>query len=568
MIGPHHDGSELYVPVRPALGATVPVLVRVPHDHPVERIHLRSTYDGDTRIVPARPVRRDAEAVWWQADLLVHNPRTRYRFRIDESWLHAGGLVEHDPTDATDFQLTVYGRPPAWLRDAVIYQIFPDRFARSGRVNEANPGWAVPAAWDEPVVHHGPDTGRQLYGGDLHGVTERLDHLAKLGVDVLYLTPFFPAGSNHRYDAATFEHVDPLLGGDAALIELTTRAHRRGMRVIGDLTTNHTGASHEWFPERGAYYYLREDGGYASWFGVPSLPKLNWGSPELRAELARVAGRWLREPYNLDGWRVDVANMTGRLGAEEHNQAAARTIRAALPDGKLLIAEHFHDHTADVPGDGWHAVMNYAGFAKPVWSWLTPGSGFVFPGEAGPLRPRAGRLVARTMREFAAAVPWSVSEANVNLISSHDVPRARTTLGSDALVAVAAGLLMTYPGTPMLFMGDEFGLEGLDGEHARTPMPWDREPPPLWEVYRDLIALRRSSHALRHGGLRWGPVGDDVLVFLRESPRERLLVLAARAPYEPLDLPLGPNLYGGADQADGFGPTFQVWRLAQPAHSG
>ena len=112
------------------------------------------------------------------------------------------------------------------------------------------PDWAVPARWTEPVYRvRGQDQGKQLYGGDLDGITDHLDHLERLGADVLYLTPFFPARSNHRYDASTFDRVDPVLGGDDALGRLTAEAHRRGMRVIGDITTNHTGDSHEWFVE-------------------------------------------------------------------------------------------------------------------------------------------------------------------------------------------------------------------------------------------------------------------------------------------------------------------------------
>ncbi len=129
-----------------------------------------------------------------------------------------------------------------------MYQVFPDRFARSAAADDREaPGWAEPAAWDDPVAHVGPSTSRQFYGGDLAGVAEHLDHLVDLGVNLLYLTPVFPARSNHRYDALSFDHVDPLLGGDEALAALVEAAHARGIRVIGDLTTNHSGDAHEWF---------------------------------------------------------------------------------------------------------------------------------------------------------------------------------------------------------------------------------------------------------------------------------------------------------------------------------
>lgn len=152
------------------------------------------------------------------APVEVRNPVSNYRFLLTGArgtrWLTAAGTVDHDVPDNGDFKLVSYAPPPAWARDAVIYQIFPDRFARSAAADaRAVPDWAVPCDWDTPVVGRGPQTPYQFYGGDLDGITERLDHLDRLGVNTVYLTPFFPARSNHRYDAASFDAVDPLLAG-------------------------------------------------------------------------------------------------------------------------------------------------------------------------------------------------------------------------------------------------------------------------------------------------------------------------------------------------------------------
>lgn len=235
--------------------------------------------------------------------------------------------------------------------------------------------------------------GRQLYGGDLDGVVEHLDHIQALGATTVYLTPFFPARSNHRYDASTFTAVDPVLGGDAALARLADAVHERGMTLLGDFTTNHTGAAHEWFlaaradpaaPERDHYFWLSDTDAdtdaesldYVAWLGVPSLPKLNYASTQLRQRVfddpQGVVRRWLG-PRGLDGWRVDVANMTGRQGVQDLNHEVAAQMRAAMVDQHpeaLLVGEHCHDYTLDVPGDGWHGVMNYAGFCRPLWTWL------------------------------------------------------------------------------------------------------------------------------------------------------------------------------------------------------
>ncbi|WP_407317404.1 glycoside hydrolase family 13 protein [Isoptericola halotolerans] len=615
---PHHDGSSVHVAGgTPALGDTVPVRVRVPKASGVRGVWLRSVRDGEPRVTPARHDGGTADEDVYVADVVVHNPVTSYRFLLGYPggyrWLDGRGVHDRDVSDAGSFRLTTSAPAPAWLADGPVYQIFPDRFARSAEASSRPvPDWAVPAAWDDEPAGEGTLAGTQLYGGDLDGIVAHLDHLAALGVGTVYLTPVFPGRSNHRYDASTFDRVDLLLGGDAAYARLAREVHARGMRLMGDITTNHTGAGHEWFtraladprsaehemyvwaPPGGPDVATTPDGtGYAAWLGFGSLPKLDWSAPEtwrrmVTGEDAPIT-RYLREPFRLDGWRVDVANMTGRWGGADRAHAVARELRAAVvrerPDG-ALVAEHFHDATADLQGDGWHANMNYTGFTRPAWSWLavdgSPAGAHGLP--VGAVR-RPGHAMVAAMREFDAAVPWSVTARQWNLLGSHDTPRLRTVVGSAELVEVGATLLFTYPGTPVVFAGDEVGATGDNGEHARTTMAWDqgaRGGGPRWDdatfaVYRRLSALRRGSSALRDGGIRWAVVADDAVAFLRESPTERVLVVLARGPWEGAVLPrhlLAPGaspepLYGDVGlrvTADGIvvpgdGPGVGVHRL-------
>ena len=238
--------------------------LRVPADLPLDDVHVRTVADGEPEFVPAvvDAARSDGADTWWRARLPCHNPVTSYRWILTGgptgyAWLNGTGLHLRDVPDTNDFRLVAHDRPPPdWPLDTVVYQVFPDRFAKSSRSVLAAAGaqprarLGGPRALDGAGLRvRGQDQGKQLYGGDLDGITDHLDHLERLGTDVLYLTPFFPARSNHRYDASTFERVDPVLGGDDALRRLTAEAHRRGMRVIGDITTNHTGDSHEWFVE-------------------------------------------------------------------------------------------------------------------------------------------------------------------------------------------------------------------------------------------------------------------------------------------------------------------------------
>lgn len=605
----HHDGSELYVPrSTPRLGDRVPVRLRVPGAGSERAVWVRTVRDGEPRLVEARLERSDEHERWYVADLPVHNPVMQYRFLLDEPggyrWVDGRGVHARDVSDAGDFRLTVHDPAPGWLDTAVVYQVFPDRFARAagyGAPPADVPGWAEPARWDDEPAAHGRAAATQLYGGDLGGVERHLDHLQRLGVDTLYLTPIFPARSNHRYDATSFAHVDPLLGGDEALVSLSAALHARGMRLVGDITTNHTGSGHEWFRaaqedrashEAGFYYWSETPPGYVGWLEHASLPKLNYTAPGLAARMVEgpdsVLGRWLQPPFALDGWRVDVANMTGRHAADDLTVAIARTARAtmrALNPDAVLVSEHFHDASADLGVGGWDVNMNYSAFTRPLWTWLVePGSTLPFLGMPVPIPRLPGGAAVATMREFDSTVPWAVTRHQWNMLGSHDTARIRTVTGSRDLVTVAAAALFTYPGTPVVFAGDEGGATGTNGEHARSTMPWDQIAAgggPRWdadtfEVYRELIALRRSSRALREGGLRWAVVDDDALVFLRETADERMLVLLARAPWSGATLPRhlvgsdAVNLFGGAElevrdsalRLPGDGPGAQVWRLA------
>jgi alpha-glucosidase len=563
---PHHDGSPLYVSnPAPDLGDTVTVRLRIPRAFgDVTMVRTRANPDQEPRFGDAKPLGAAAGTfdgyVWWAADLVVENPVHGYRFLLTMAdgghwWLNASGLHDIETLDSEDFKLVAHPAPPAWAATSVMYQVFPDRFARSAAADRREaPDWAIPAEWDDAVDQLPPGRSHQFYGGDLDGITEHLDHLERLGITLLYLTPVFPGRSNHRYDAAGFTEVDPLLGGDAALIRLVEAAHARGLKVIGDLTSNHSGDGHEWFqaahlsptaPESAFYYWLDpEQHDYMSWLGVPELPKFNWNSAELRRRFIdgpdSVVARWLESPFNLDGWRIDVANMTGRLGNEDHNAQVRQTIRRTMigvnPD-TILLGEFTNDASADFQGDAWHGAMTYANFTRPLWAWLcrpdqVP-SFFGLP--LGTIPTHTGEQFHRAHTRFAAGFPWRTRLATMNALDTHDTARFRTHADTEA-VPVAVGLSVTLPGIPVVFAGDEFGLVGVDGEHSRTPMPWGSATEPdvaaTIDLYSALIGLRRGHEALSTGGLRWLHVGEDALVYVRESEQESVLLLATRAAAE------------------------------------
>ena len=609
---PHHDGSPAHVEVAagqplpaPALGDQVAVRLEVPHAAGIDRVHVRTVCDGEPEVHAARHLVTDGGADLYEATVTVANPVTRYRWLVDgpggTGWVTQLGLVEHDVADTHDFRLVASPPPPSWVADAVLYQVFPDRFARAGASDDW-PVWSQPAGWDEAVEATYPASMRQLYGGDLPGIVDRVDHLVELGVTGIYLNPIFPAPENHRYCAASFAEVDPFLGGDTALAALTAALHDRGLTVIGDLTLNHSGDTHPWFQraiadpdsvEAGFYHWIEYPHRYHSWAGVPTLPKFDHRDPQLRQRLyegpGSVAARYLAAPFHLDGWRIDAANMAGRCGDVDVSQQVQETLLTTARDTRddaYLLAEHCHDATEDLQGLGWHGTMDYTGFTRPAWSWLRADDVEVdLLGLPVPVPQRRGADVVRTITEVRGQLPWRSQVASLTPLGSHDTSRWAHVTGDRDRRHVGIAWQLTFPGVPSVQWGDELGLAAADAEAGRIPMPWDQ--PDRWDHdtlawTRRLIALRRGHVALRHGGLRWLHIDDDHLLFLRPHPDERVLVQLTRAgaPAVQLDaralrLTAGEPLldHGAIGDAEARhltvpaadAPTARVWRFPGPA---
>jgi alpha-glucosidase len=603
---PHHDGSALYVERTDwRVGGSARVRVRVPHASGVDAMAVRYTHDGEQACIPMAQENVSELETWWGCDVPLTNPLVSYRFLLSrsgnpDSWLNGTGVHTHDTPDSDDFVLRPNVSYPVWPLQSVVYQLFPDRFATSG-LDVETPEWARRRSWNE--LPQGPDWSSELFGGDLYGAAEHLDHVARLGADVVYLTPIFTARSAHRYDAATFDEVDPLLGGNAALDMLTKQAHAWNMRVMGDLTLNHCGAAHPWYQagshdarakEREYFYFEPGEDGVerpATWLGVSSLIKLNFASNRLRDEMYRsessVAKKWLRGENGMDGWRIDVANMAARRGEHDVSHEVSREFVAACHEEKsdtYVVGEHFQDGRADLAAGGWHGVMAYSAFTRPVWAWLRADAlpvGFPnsFLGSAFGVPKRDGVSMVSAMRAFTAGVPFDAVLRSWLILDSHDTPRFHELVGDQAKTKVGVGLQMTMPGVPMVWMGDEIGMGGVTcGEDSRRPMPWENESSwdnDLFEWYRRCISIRRSSDALAHGSLRWLHVGSDVVVYLRETTDDRLLCCASRAVHAPVQLPaamlqcekiltvLGepPTSLDGRIVLPAGGPAFHVWRL-------
>lgn len=558
----HHDGSGRYVKTVSGreldFGEDVVVRLRVGVDAPVERVLLRTCPDGEQAFVEMRP-EPGAACRWWTATLTLGMPATLYRFGLFAEdgvyWYNGGGLQRHVPADAEDFRLLADYKAPRWVRNAVFYQIFPDRFCDGEPGSNVRDGefsyrgeTARARGWGGTPLRHTGAAMVEFFGGDLVGVEEKLDYLVDLGVNALYINPVFSAFSNHRYDVVDYDNVDVHLGGNGALASLRRATRERGMRYILDIVPNHCGVEHPWFREAQAdphastasyFTFHKHPEEYLAWLGVKSLPKFNYGSQALRDRMYQgqqsVFRKWLRPPYAADGWRIDVANMLARQGANQLGLEVASGIRWAVkeenPDA-LLVGEHFFDGTDQLQGTCWDAMMNYAGFAQPLWYWLA-GYHLRAHGTAGTVRsnvPWPAAALAGSWSAFRAPIPWALARQQFNLLGSHDTGRIRTVAGDDALNRLAVGVLMTYVGVPCVYYGDEIGLTGEDGDAARGCMPWD---PAAWDTdlrgfYQRLIALRKTAPALLDGGFQMLAVEADTIAYIRDAEDDLIVVIAHR----------------------------------------
>ena len=562
--------SVLHFPTRdylsnpyPALGETISIRLRAPIDAPIEQVVLRTFPNGEQQLTEMQPEGEEAGWLWWSAKLTVLEHRVPYRFAIQTKevvwWLNAAGVSQKLPFDLFDFKLLADTPPISWLQNTVFYQIFPDRFANGDPSNdpqqEALPyqNWHRQTfPWGQPAPHE-PGL-LPFYGGDLPGIQQHIDYLEQLGVNALYLNPIFTAFTNHRYDVCDYFHVDPVVGGDEALVDLAQALHVRGMRYILDIVPNHCGIGHPWFQkarqdpssQEAQYFFIDHEADfYESWLGFGSLPKLNYRSPELCKLM--FAGEqsafryWLRPPFEADGWRVDAGNMLARQNDQQLGHTIIPQIRQAVKQTKpeaYLMAENFFEASAQLQGDQWDGVMNYFGFYNPLFFWLKPFSQTAvgWKGKLAAEQPWLTEVVLKAWQETLAAIPWALALQQFNLISSHDISRALTALGGDKqLLRLAAVIQFTFPGVPCLYYGDEIGLEDAESFGSRNCFPWDESSwdQDLLNFYKRLIALRKRHPVLAEGAFQVLYGAEDMLLYQRVLGDEHVLVSANRAP-QPL----------------------------------
>ncbi len=475
-----------------------------------------------------------------------------------------GGEGELRSYQGPSFQMTVY-KPraikPDWYRGGIVYQIFPDRFARGAewreRVTQAlaherkGPGRALVEDWTTPVRYEKDELGRivrwDFYGGTLSGIRENLSYLHDMGVTVIYLNPIFEAASNHRYDTADYLHIDPMLGDEEEFSALCLEAHNFGISIILDGVFNHTGCDSRYFNKYGNYdtlgayqspdspyrswYHFSEDGyDYSSWWGVGDLPDLNEEDPGYRELVFGKDGvirHWLRA--GASGWRLDVADELPDDFLVELKKAALKE----RPDA-LVLGEVWEDASNKISygklrryflGDELDCCMNY-NLRAPLISYIM-GWG------------NAAELAERIESMHENYPPDAFAEA-LNMLGTHDTERLLTILGgapdsgslsdeerfryrlngdqlglAQARLWLAVLLQMTLPGVPSIYYGDEVGMEGYADPYNRGTFPWGHENRNCQTIYLNAINLRRTLPVLVNGDIEAFSEGEDIFGFTR-----------------------------------------------------
>jgi len=422
---------------------------------------------------------------------------------------------------------------------------------------------------------------RCFYGGDLQGILNKLDYLQDLGVEVLYLNPIFVSPSSHKYDCQDYEHIDPHFGvitddldhtmqiwekhngyapkyirrvtstenlekSDALFATLCGELHRRGMRIILDGVFNHCGSFNKWMDLEGIYlgkagfqpgayqsthspyrsYFRFNDPSngrspmFEGWWGYSTLPKLNYDdSPELCEEILKIAEKWLKPPFCIDGWRLDVAADLGHSPEFNHRfwRAFRKRVKAANPNA-LIVAEHYGDPSSWLNGCEWDTVMNYDAFMEPV-TWFLTGMEKHSDSYRDDLYQN-GEAFFGIMMDKMARFSYPSLMCAMNELSNHDHSRfltrtnrvvgRMTTMGSGAAGAginkgvfrEAVAIQMTWPGAPTIYYADEAGQVGWTDPDNRRTYPWGHEDRSLIDLHRDFTRLRKAHPVLKSGSLQ------------------------------------------------------------------
>ena len=521
---------------------------------------------------------------YYETELRMSENRMQYQFYlVCENVVYfytQKEITTYLPDHTYDFVLLADYVQPQWAKEAVFYQIFPERFCNGDKSNDVrtgeytHDGWPTIQmdSWEKPALTYQEGHCLDFYGGDLQGVEEKIPYLKRLGVTAVYLNPIFTAPSVHKYDCIDYFHVDPHFGGDEALARLSQALHDNGMKLILDISINHTGTSHKWFNRDGIYfdksvgaynnpdsrerdyYFFSADNSYHGWFGNDNLPTLNYTAEDLREIIYRaedsVLKKWLKPPYSIDGWRFDVAEVFARNDAvqlaDELWPEIRRSIKAVNPQAYIL-AEDWGDCAPRMQGDQWDSPMNYYGCGRVIRQFL--GEPDLFMSRNPILRNIPYKMTAEDVKnrvtEHLAKLPYALQENQFNLFDSHDVSRLHNNPNVHPEEYRGAVLFQfLLPGAASIYYGDEAGADGVLGsmEGCRYTMPWskDFENSDVFKLNQTMARMKADHKALSSGGMKFLYAQQNVVAIARFCGDEAFVgIISTNSQDVKIRLPLG-----------------------------
>ncbi|MBO4861823.1 MAG: glycoside hydrolase family 13 protein [Firmicutes bacterium] len=489
-------------------------------DYAVLRLYTDEA--GEGMLQPS--LRKDGTFVWrfsapeddcvlWYFFVVGQNDNV-YCYGNNDRKLGGEGRIYWQGETPESFQITVYHdfEVPAWYKEGIVYQIFPDRFRRTAKLNVPSAG--VTDLEDlSPGAVYDPKTGRvyedwytlpyyikntdgsiahwNFWGGTLAGIEEKLDYIKSLGATMIYLNPIFEARSNHRYDTSDYFRIDPMLGTEEDFRRLCEKARKLGIRIILDGVFNHTGVNSKYYREHPEWFQRDENGDVVCWWGVKDLPQVDELNPEFSEMICGENGvlrYWLRA--GASGWRLDVAD-------ELPNEFLMKIRQAVKAEGsdKVVIGEVWEDASYKfdygkrmrfLGGKELDSVMNYP-VRQDILDYMS-------------CRIGSAEFAARQMSRMENYPPEAWAGC-FNMLGSHDRERILTLLGSEEAVKFAAAILYSLPGVPVIYYGDEVCLEGGKDPDNRRSFPWEQlaAKKEMTEHFRMLGRLRNGSETLKKG---------------------------------------------------------------------
>lgn len=581
----YSDGSAAFVSnPAPQLFETVTIRLRMYEDAPVQYVILRATPNGGELKVDMRKASIEHGFVYWECPLRMDENRMCYHFYIvsgEQIFFYTQKeITTYLPEHSYDFQLVADYVQPAWVKHAVFYQIFPERFCNGDPGNDVRTGEysqdGYPSIrmenWEAKPLTYEEGHCLDFYGGDLQGIQQKIPYLKELGVTALYLNPIFYAQSCHKYDCLDYFHVDPHFGGDQALADLSKALHENGMKLILDISINHTGTAHRWFNRDGlyfektegaynnpnsverSYYFFEPDNSYHGWWDLESMPTLNYTSDALREIVYRgensVLKKWLKAPYSIDGWRFDVADVFARNGRVQLAHTLWPEIRKSIRqenEQAYILAEDWGDCAQYLQGSEWDSPMNYYGCGRVIRSFY--GEPDLFMMRHPVLSRMKSNMTAEDLEhrvmQHLAKLPFALWQNQFNLFDSHDTSRFHTNPQiTDADFRGAALFQFLLIGAPSIYYGDEADADGIYGtnEGCRYPMPWSKpfQNGEKYRLYHRLAHLKKEHAALSEGGMKFLYAHGDVFAIARFWGEDILVgVISKSVEEETIRLPLG-----------------------------